>query len=202
MEGLSVQQGVRIEGLSALDAWRAQVMKHRLAYGLLAAFVATHLATVSGYWYKIIGIPTLGWPQFNGILLLVHPCGPNGCGASATQQFWAGSVYHFLTGICYGLIFVFLIHPLLPIRNTLIGNIGKALIWGIVLATLSALLWVPRNFPEFHPGVFSHNLGWKTVLGIYVWHLVYGLNLGAFFSPLPSTAREQATALKQEASPA
>jgi hypothetical protein len=172
----------------ALNAWRSQVSTHRLAYGLLAAFVATHMATVTGYWYKIIGIPVLGWPQFNGILLLGH----TGSSTSGAEQFWAGTVYHMLTGICFGLIFVFLIHPLLPVSNTVAGNIAKGLIWGLVLATLSALLWVPRNFPEFHPGFFTNNLGWKTVLGIYIWHLVYGLHLGAFFSPMPDGGEAKA----------
>jgi hypothetical protein len=159
--------------------WRSNINSHRLTYALLASVVATHIATVSGYWYKIIGIPVLGWPQFNGILLLGH----TGSSANGAQQFWAGTVYHYGTGICYGLIFAFLIHPMLPGRNTVVGNIQKALIWGGILATLSALLWVPRDFPEFHPGFFTNNLGWKTVLGIYIWHAVYGLNLGAFFSP-------------------
>ena len=168
--------------LSALNAWRANVSTHRLGYALLASFVATHIATVSGYWYKIIGIPVLGWPGFNGILLLGH----TGTGANGTQQFWAGTVYHYMTGICYGLIFCFLIHPLLPGRNTVLGNIRKALLWAGVLALLSALLWVPRNFPEFHPGFFTNNLGWRTVLGIFVWHAVYGLHLGAFYNPLPA----------------
>ncbi len=172
--------------VTALNVWRAEVSRRRLTYGLLAAFVATHIATVSGYWYKIIGIPVLGWPGFNGILLLGH----TGAGANGTQQFWAGSVYHYMTGICFGLIFVFLVHPLLPFRNTLLGNVGKALIWGGVLATLSALLWVPRNFPEFDPGFFTNNLGWKTVLGIYVWHAVYGFHLGALYNPLPAEGTE------------
>jgi len=167
--------------MEGLNAWRAEVSKHRIAFALLAAFVATHMATVSGYWYKIIGIDPLGWPQFNGILLLVH----RGSGGSGVDQFWAGTVYHYGTGISYGLIFAFLIHPLLPIRNTLVGNIGKALIWGFLLATLSALLWVPRNFPEFDPGVFSVDLGWDVVVGIYLWHAVYAVTLGAFYNPLP-----------------
>jgi hypothetical protein len=176
--------------LAALDVWRAEVSKRRLTYAVLAAVVATHVATVSGYWYKIIGIPVLGWPQFNGILLLGHP----GSSTDGAQQFWAGSVYHYMTGICYGLIFAFLIHPLLPIANTFFGNIVKGLMWGGVLGTLSALLWVPRNFPEFHPGFFTNNLGWKTVLGIYVWHAVYGLNLGGFFNPLPLDDERQPAA--------
>jgi hypothetical protein len=174
-----------MDGLSGLNTWRAEISKHRIAYALLAAFVATHFATVSGYWYKIIGIPVLGWPQFNGILLLGH----TGSSTDGAQQFWAGSVYHFLTGICYSLIFVFLIHPLIPIKNTVLGNLVKALLYGVVLATLSAAVWVSSNFPEFHPGEFSQNLpgGWKVVLGIYIWHLVYGLNLGLFWNPLPNS---------------
>jgi hypothetical protein len=166
---------------SKLDVWRGNVSTHRLTYALLAAFVATHMATVSGYWYKIIGIPVLGWPQFNGILLMGH----TGSSTNGAQQFWAGTVYHYGSGLCYGLIFAFLIHPMLPGRNTVAGNIAKGLAWGGVLAALSALLWVPRNFPEFHPGFFTNNLGWKTVLGIFVWHAVYGLHLGAFYNPLP-----------------
>jgi hypothetical protein len=118
--------------------------------------------------------------RVQGILLLGH----TGTGATGTQQFWAGTVYHYMTGICYGLIFCFLIHPLLPGRNTVLGNVRKALIWAGVLAVLSALLWVPRNFPEFHPGFFTNNLGWKTVIGIFTWHAVYGLHLGAFHNPL------------------
>jgi hypothetical protein len=173
--------------LSALEPWRANVSRHRLAYALLASFVATHMATVSGYWYKIIGIPVLGWPQFNGILLLGH----TGSSTDGAQQFWAGTVYHYMTGICYGLIFAFLIHPVLPGRNSVLGNLGKGLLWGGVLAFLSALLWVPRNFPEFHPGFFANNLGWKTVIGIFIWHAVYGLHLGAFYSPLSREEEER-----------
>ena len=87
-----------MSGIAALDSWRSNVSRQRIAYGLLAAFVATHIATVSGVWYKIIGLPDLSWPAFNGILLLGH----QGVEASGTQQFWAGSIYHFLTGIATG----------------------------------------------------------------------------------------------------
>lgn len=172
---------------SRLDVWRASVSEHRMAYALLAAFVSTHIATVTGFWYRIIDLPNLNWPAFNGLLLLGD--------SSANVQFLSGSVYHYLTGICYGIIFVYLIHPLLPLPNTVLGNIQKALIWGTLLATLSALLWVPRNFPDFDPGFFSNNLGWKTVLGIYLWHLVYALNLGALYNPMPDsgTARTMPT---------
>ena len=170
--------------LSALNAWRTNISQHRLAFALLASVVATHMATVSGYWYKIIGIPVLGWPQFNGILLLGH----TGSSTNGNEQFWAGTVFHYGTGICYGLIFCFLIHPVLKIANTVVGNLTKALLWAGLLGLLSALLWVPRNFPEFNPGWFSQDLvpgGWQVVLGIFIWHAVYGLHLGLFYNPLP-----------------
>ena len=77
--------------------------------------------------------------------------------------------------------------PVLPLKNTILGNLGKAMIWGGILAVLSALLWVPRNFPEFHPGFFTNNLGWKTVIGIFIWHLVYAVHLGALYNPLSET---------------
>jgi hypothetical protein len=161
--------------MAAVNAWRANIPRHRLAAVLVASFVSTHIATVTGFWYRIIGLPNLDWPAFNGLLLLPH--------ASENTQFWSGSIYHYMTGMCYGIVFAFLIHPFLPGPNTIGGNVAKGLTWGIVLATLSALLWVPRNFPALHAGFFSNNLGWKTVLGIYIWHLVYGLNLGALYSP-------------------
>ena len=95
-------------------------------------------------------------------------------------------MYHYLTGICFSLTYCFLIFPRFRGKNTVGGNVTKGVIFGLVLATISALWWVPQLFPDFHPGFFSHNLGWNTVIGIYLWHIIYGLNLGAFYSPLPA----------------
>ncbi|HEY8705120.1 MAG TPA: hypothetical protein VIL98_10220 [Gaiellaceae bacterium] len=170
---------------SALNTWREIATKRRLTAALVAGVVATHIATVTGYWYAIVGLPKLDYNLFNGILLV-----PNE--KNATIQFVIGGAAHYLTGICYALIFAFLIHPLLRVANSVAGNIAKAVGFGLVLATLSALLWVPRDFPSFNPGFFTNNFGWKFVLGIYVWHIVYGLHLGALYSPLPASAAEPA----------
>ena len=35
------------------------------------------------------------------------------------------------------------------------------------------------------------NLGWKVVIGIYIWHAVYALHLGALYSPLPAEDQER-----------
>lgn len=166
------------------NGFRSAVSNNRLVAALVAAVVSTHMATVTGYWYQMIGFVadgknffTLDWPAFNG--LLIRPQG------SAWEQWVSGFLFHDLTGICFGLIFVYLIHPRLPLKNTMWGNLGKALIWGGFLAVLSALWWVPANFPAFNPGFLSLNLGWRTTVGIFIWHAVYGIHLGAFYNPLP-----------------
>lgn len=163
--------------------FRSAVSNNRLVAALVAAFVSTHMATVTGYWYRMITFKngedfvTLDWPAFNGLLIM-----PTG---TASQQFLAGAVFHTFTGICFGLIFAFLVHPRLPFPNTMQGNMIKAFIWGMGLAVVSALWWVPSNFPAFDPGFLSTNLGIRTTIGIFLWHVVYSVHLGAFYNPLP-----------------
>jgi hypothetical protein len=168
--------------------WRTFVTERPLAGALAAGFVATHIATVTGYWYSGLnftagkGLPNLGWPAFNGLLLLPDQ--------SVVAQFWAGTVYHLFTGMAYSMIFAFVLFPLFKWPNTVGANIRKALVFGLALATISAGWWVPQLFPQFKPGFFSTALklngpAWKTVAGIYLWHVIYALNLGALYSPLP-----------------
>jgi hypothetical protein len=169
--------------------FRSAVSRSRLVTALVAGFVATHIATVTGYWFHGINLPDLGWPNFNGILLL-------GKDASPLAQFWAGTVYHDLTGISFALFFAFIFHPRIRIANSTGGNLAKALIFGILLATISAIWWVPQLFNQvfnYDFGWFSQNLGkflgtssWKAVFGIYLWHIVYGVNLGLIYNPLPA----------------
>jgi len=172
------------------DNFRSAVSNNRLVAALVAGVVATHMATITGFWYRQIGFTpgegyvTLDWPFFNGFLIMP--------GAEPHQQFLAGALYHTLTGISFSLIFAFLIHPLLPMKNTTGGNLIKALIWGGILALISALWWVPANFPEFSPGFLALNLGWRTTVGIFIWHLVYALHLGAFYNPTGDATESQA----------
>jgi hypothetical protein len=171
---------------AASSAFVSELSNNRLVAALVSGFVATHVATVSGYWFHGINLPDLGWPNFNGLLLL-------GTDASPLAQFWAGTVYHMFTGIAFALLFVFLVHPKLPLANTRSGNIGKARIFGAILATLSAAWWVPQLFNQVFQtdlGWFSQNVGqllgtsaWKPIVGIYLWHAIWGLVLGLMYSP-------------------
>jgi hypothetical protein len=81
-------------------------------------------------------------------------------------------------------------------RSAGLGNTLKAVVFGLGMGVISALIMVPLVFfPQLHPGFFSLNLGIKVVLAIFLWHLIYGLHLGAIYNPLPQpdAACERAT---------
>jgi hypothetical protein len=157
---------------------RAIATRHKIGTAVVAGLVATHMATMWGYWFHGIGLPVLDWNTTNGIQLLPE--------ASHNVQFFTGAAAHYTTGVCFALLFAFGPHWALPLRDTLLGNLGKAIAFGLLLGFLSALIMVPLVFyPDYHPGFFSHNLGFKGVLSIFVWHAIYGVHLGAIYTPLP-----------------
>jgi hypothetical protein len=145
---------------------------------LLAGLVATHLATVAGYFMPGIGLPQLDWNRINGAIYTPK--------ASPDTQFLSGGIFHYVNGIVFTAVFVVAIHPLLRWASTPLGNTVKGLFFGTVLATVSCVFMIPRVFfPHAHVGFFSHHLGWKMILAVYVWHWVYGLHLGLIYNPLP-----------------
>jgi hypothetical protein len=157
---------------------RAIATRHKIATAVVAGLVATHMATMWGYWFHGIGLPVLDWNTTNGMQLLPK--------ASHNVQFFSGAVAHYTTGVCFALLFAFGPHMILPLRNTALGNLAKAIAFGLLLGFLSALIMVPLVFfPQYHPGFFSHRLGFKGVLAIFVWHAIYGVHLGAIYTPLP-----------------
>jgi hypothetical protein len=166
---------------------RAVMSRHPLALAVIAGLVATHIATITGYWYHGIGLPNMDWNRANGHQLLPH--------GSDQAQFVSGAIFHYATGVCFALLYAFKIQPALPWRDTALGNTLKAVVFGLGMAVISALIIVPLVFfPQLHPGFFSLNLGIKVVLAIFLWHLIYGLHLGAIYNPLPQpdAARERA----------
>jgi len=170
----------RIPTDDTLPRWRAWVAVHPIGSSLLAGAVATQLATVFGIWFKGFGLPTLNWPTVNGQLIIPD--------APAGTQYFAGAISHFADGVVFALLFALLFHPLVPLRNTLLGNLIKALLYGTVLALISAAWWVPAVYVPHHAGFLSTSLGWKLTFGIFLWHWIYGYFLGTVYCPLPKDA--------------
>jgi hypothetical protein len=178
-----------------IERWRAYVTLHPLRVAIIAGLIATHITTNTGMWYHGIGLPDLNFNYLNGLLVF-------GNSAMSTQGMsdpviltLFGGIVHYAMGVAFAVIFALGIGPLIPIRSTFFGNIAKAIIWGLVLATLSAVWWI-NLFPNLagpgtSAGIFMTNLGpdwWKWLVAVYLWHIVYGFNLGAIYNPAPVTA--------------
>src|SRR5699024_2594954 len=120
--------------------WRLWVANHPIAAALLSGFVATHIAPIIGYFFGGVGLPQFIWPIVNG-----HDVLPD---ASATAQFWIGEVFiHGMDGVVFTLIYAVVMFPMFsPLFGRKVNpatNMGKALLFGIILATISAGFLTP-----------------------------------------------------------
>jgi hypothetical protein len=166
--------------------YRDWVSEHRVSAAVLAGLVATHIATVIGYWMPGIGLPQLDWNRVNGLIYTPH--------GSADLQFLSGGIFHYADGIAFAVLFAISVHALLRWPSSQVGNILKGLFFGTILATISCAFMTPRvYYPHAHVGFFSHNLGWKLILAVYLWHWVYGLHLGIVYNPRSEAERASAS---------
>jgi hypothetical protein len=175
---------VRIPTDDSLPRWRAWVTRHPIGGSLLAGAVATQFATVFGIWFPGFGLPSLNWPVANGELILGISVGTPATAAT----YLVGELSHFTDGVFFALLFALLFHPLIPIRNTLLGNLVKAFLYGTVLAVISAAWWLPAVYIPHHAGFLSTSLGWKLTFGVFLWHWIYGYFLGTVYCPSPQDA--------------
>jgi hypothetical protein len=161
---------------NANRTWRIWLTRHPIGGALISGFVATHIATIFGIWFHGIGLPDLNWPVTNGAVIL-----PKG----ATQtKFAIGEFIHGFDGLVFTLIFAIFLFPILGRAVTPATNMAKAVFFSLVLGTLSAGFMVPYvYFPHVGAGLFSTGFGWKTTFGIYLWHIVFGVNLGLMYNP-------------------
>jgi hypothetical protein len=157
---------------------RAIATRHKIATAILAGLVATHLASMLGFWNHAFGLTVLDFNTLNGLQLLPH--------ASHNVDFFTGAGAHYTNGVCFAILYAFTFHALIPIRNTALGNLAKALIFGTFLAVVALLVMVPLVFePQAHLGFFSHRAGFTFILSTFVVHWAYGVFLGTIYNPLP-----------------
>ncbi|MBO0842795.1 MAG: hypothetical protein J2O46_06390 [Nocardioides sp.] len=159
--------------------WPQFVNNHRLIGALVAGFAATQLATMFGFWAFGLGLPKLDFATFNGVIL--EPLGS--IKPTSHQQWITGMLFHYANGMVFALGYALVIFPWLGKTRTTLSNLARSLGMGLFLATASCGWWVPALHPDYHPGFFSINLGVGTIIGIYVWHVVWSLALGFFFNP-------------------
>jgi hypothetical protein len=165
----------QLGGLNADKLWRVWVTEHPVKAALVAGVIGGQIATL---WFQGIGLPALNWPLTNGATI-----DPKG---SYVAQFAIGGIFHALDCVVFALVFALFIFPLIGKVVTPAMNMLKALGFSMVLATISAAFLVPFVYYKgYHVGFGGVNYGgWKLVFAIYLWHFLYGVNLGALYSPL------------------
>ena len=158
-----------------------------LVSGLIAAFIATHIATMAGLWFGAVRLPQFDFNSINGWLVL-------GFMQAADVTFAIGAVIHYTNGILWGLIFVLLIHAVMGRWVRSLGpltpavNLGKGLIWGWALWLISSAVWMPLVVGNIGipVGAFLTNfgtVGYEAVFTNLLWHTIYGVNLGLIYNP-------------------
>jgi hypothetical protein len=165
----------------------------KLVSAIVAGLIAIHVATITGFWFRIIHLPPFDWNRYNGTYLVGA-----GQGVSDFEVFITGWIFHVFTGLALTLAFVFLIRAKLPAQwfpYTMWGNLLAGTAWGVALALLSMFIIVPYlHVYGANPGFMSLKLhltdslgntrpGWQTPLGILVWHTIFGVQLGSFYNP-------------------
>ena len=163
---------------SAATWWYDWVDQHRVAASALVGVIATQLGTYFGYVFPAIGLPTLPWPLYNGVL--ATPAEEFG----TTGSFFAGNSLHFVNGIVFAILYAVLALPIMPFRNTHGGNVARGLLYSVVLNVISLAVLVPYAYvPKQGYGLFAFSGpdGWKLPAAVLLWHLIYGFFLGTLF---------------------
>jgi len=157
--------------------WRSWVTEHPIGGAAIVGLVATWIATIFGFWFPGIGLPQLSWPLTNGFVVLAK--------SSAAVQFSAGEFIHGIDGVVFVIFFALFFLPRLGRSGSPAMNMARALLFALVLGSISAGFMVPYvYYPHVGAGIWSSGFGWKTVFAIYLWHVVFGVNLGLFYNPL------------------
>src|SRR5262245_45488667 len=120
--------------------WYNWVDRNRVIGIILVGVIATQIGTYFGYVFPAIGLPTLPWPLYNGVL-----------GAPATEygttgSFFVGNALHYINGIVFAILYAVLALPFMPFRNTKGGNILSGLLYSFVLTIISVGVLVPYAY--------------------------------------------------------
>jgi len=180
--------------LPTTQKWHKWMAEHPIAGITLVGVLATQITTTFGYYLVAVELPSLAWPLFNGVL--AAPATEFGSGSS----YFVGLSFHYVNGIAFAILFFATAHSVIPLPNTKLGDVGKAVLYSVVLTIISTSVLIPLVYlPDQGYGFFSFSGpdGWELPFAVLLWHLVYGGMIGVLFSPaaqrevLASTATDE-----------
>jgi hypothetical protein len=174
----TVAEPARVGIAEASAWWYDWVNLHRVGAAALVGVIATQIATYFGYVFPAIGLPTVPWPLFNGVL--GAPVEEFGTPAS----YFVGQSIHFVNGVVFTILYAALALHVLPFRNTHGGNILKGILYSVVLTIISLGVLVPYAYvPKQGFGLFTFYGpdGWKLPAAVLLWHVIWGFFIGVLY---------------------
>lgn len=168
----------RADRAETIHVWRAWATRHRVLAAMLGGFVAVHVSTLIGFWMGGFGLTRLDYNTANGLVFL-----PDG---THLQQFLVGGLSHYADGVIFAVLFALALSPHIPLPATRLGNIGKSLGFGAVLALLALFVTAPFVFGPargVHDPLIAVHAGWNYVLSVFLFHWIYGLHIGMIYNP-------------------
>ncbi len=161
--------------------WRIWVNAHPVAAILLIGLIATHIATLIGYYLPGVGLPDLKWAHFNGAFL------GNSTEGDVSGSFINGYIVHTIDGIAFAVLFAALVRSKLTFLK---NGILKGVFYGLLLGIISIGFLIPYVYaPKAGFGLFSfgdNDFGtnpdhWKLPFAVLLWHAIYGGIIGQLY---------------------
>ncbi|MGZ4763255.1 MAG: hypothetical protein ACXV7I_12515 [Ilumatobacteraceae bacterium] len=178
--------------LDVNDRYQNWVYRHPVKGAALAGFVATQIGTIWGYYAIGIGLPSLPFPAYNGLLFSRPSVAGDFSNFGNVGSWFLGQSIHFTNGIVFALMFGLVAYKSLPTFLPKMKSVQKGLVFGVVQTIISIGFLFPYVYaPKSGFGVFSfgdnafgnNHDHWKLPFAVLLWHLIYGAVLGLLYDP-------------------
>jgi hypothetical protein len=182
------------------DRYQRWVYRHPIAGAALAGFLATQVATIWGYYGIGIGLPSLPFPAYNGLLFSRPSVAADFSDFGNPSSWWLGQSIHYVNGIAFALLFALVAYKSLPTFFNKFKSVQKGMVFAIIQTIISLGFLFPYVYaPKSGFGIFSFGDNafgnnpdhWKLPFAVLLWHLIYGGLLGLLYDPIAPDENRQ-----------
>ena len=182
------------------DRYQRWVYRHPIAGASLAGFLATQVATIWGYYGIGIGLPSLPFPAYNGLLFSRPSMAADFSDFGNPSSWWLGQSIHYVNGIAFALLFALVAYKSLPTFFNKFKSVQKGMVFAIIQTIISLGFLFPYVYaPKSGFGIFSFGDNafgnnpdhWKLPFAVLLWHLIYGGLLGLLYDPIAPDENRQ-----------
>jgi len=138
------------------DRYQRWVYRHPIAGAALAGFLATQVATIWGYYGIGIGLPSLPFPAYNGLLFSRPSVAADFSDFGNPSSWWLGQSIHYVNGIAFALLFALVAYKSLPTFFNKFKSVQKGMVFAIIQTIISLGFLFPYVYaPKSGFGIFS-----------------------------------------------